>query len=92
MTHEKAIQAQCLLRKIERLTDILDRLCDERAAELTGLDPEAPGPKRHIIESLDREWSLVGKMVVDFFIEAFDATIRLVEEELRCTMKELEDL
>lgn len=92
MTQEKAVQAVALLNKIERLTYLIDRFREERLAKNTGLDPKCPGPKDHIIESIKREWSLVGEMSVAFFIEAWDATIRKLEEELRCAMKELEEL
>ena len=92
MTEENAIRAAALLNEIRMAKAAINRLKNEREAKLTGLDHNAPGPKHHVLDTIDREWGIVGEWCVDFFITAMDTAIRNEELELSQLQKELEDL
>ena len=92
MTEENAIRAAALLNEIRMVKASISRLKDEREAKLTGLDHNAHGPKRHVLETIDREWGLIGEWCVDFFITAMDTAIRNEERELSRIQNELEEL
>lgn len=92
MTEEKAIEARRLLNAIHNLEYVIDRLKEEREARGTGLDYKCPGPRRHVIRTLDEEWELVGEKTVAFFCEVMDMTIRVTEAELTKLKTELSEL
>ena len=92
MTEDKARRAAQLLNEIKWSKDTICRLKDERAAKLTGLAYEASGPKHHVLETIDREWGLIGKKCVDFFITVMDETIADQEEYCFSLKKALEEL
>ena len=92
MTEEKATEARRLLNAIHNMEYVIDSLKKEREARATGLDHTAPGPKRHVLDVLDKEWHLVGEWCVDFFITAMDTVIRNTEAELSDLRKQLENL
>lgn len=92
MTENKARRAAQLLNEIKWSKDTICRLKDERVAKLTGLAYDAPGPKHHVLETIDREWGLLGKKCVDFFITAMDEAIADQEEYFVALKKALEEL
>ena len=92
MTEENAIRAAALLNEIRMAKAAINRLKDEREAKLTGLDHNAPGPKHHVLETIDREWGLIGEWCVDFFVTAMDTAISNEEKNLSELTKELEEL
>ena len=92
MTEDKAKAAMTLLYKIRSLKDDIRILKDERAAGLTGLDPNAPGPKHHVLTTLSNEWDRLGEKCVAFFIAAMDEAIANEEENLAEFTKKLEEL
>ena len=92
MTEVKAQEARRLLNDICNTERLIERLKDERAAKLTGLDYTAPGPKHHILDTFDREWILLGELCVDFFITAMDTTIRNAEAKIADLRKQLDEL
>ena len=92
MTEENAIRAAALLNEIRMAKAAINRLKDEREAKLTGLDHNAPGPKHHVLETIDREWGLIGEWCVDFFVTAMDTAISNEEKNLSELTKELEGL
>ena len=92
MTEENAIRAAALLNEIRMAKAAINRLKDEREAKLTGLDHNAPGPKHHVLDTIDREWGLIGEWCVDFFVTAMDTAISNEEKNLSELTKELEEL
>lgn len=92
MTQDKAQEATRLLSSIRHLECVIDCLKEEREAKLTGLDYRCPGPKSHILDTIERRWSLLGEWCVDFFTTAMDTAIRNTENELSDLRKQLEEL
>lgn len=92
MTEETATRAASLLNEIRWSKETIHRLKDERAAKPTGLDPDAPGPKHHVLDTLSKEWPLIGGKCVAFFIKAMDDVIVREENYLKSLEKELERL
>ncbi len=92
MTQDTAQKATRLLSSIRNLELLIEDLKDERAAKRTGLDFRSPGPQRHVLETINRRWNILGEWCVDFFITAMDTAIRNAEVKLSDLRKQLEDL
>ena len=92
MTEDQAKLATVLLQKIQYSDALLRCLRYEREARETGLDPKAPAPARHIFDTLDDHWDLVGEKCVAFFIAVMDETIVEEERHLAELKRELEKL
>jgi len=92
MTEEKATKIANLLHEIRAAKNAVSRLKNERAAKLTGLDPDAPGAKFYVIHTIDDEWGRLGEKCVAFFITAMDEAIANEEKYLSELTKELEEL
>ena len=89
MTEETATRAASLLNEIRWSKETIHRLKDERAAKPTGLDPDAPGSKHHVLDTLSKEWPLIGGKCVAFFMG--DVIVR-EGNYLKSLEKELERL
>lgn len=92
MTEEKAKEIECLLGEIRRTRYVLLRLKEEREARGVGLDPNAPGPKHHVISVLTDEWDRLGEKIIDFFIGVMNGEIANEEKRLAVLEKNLEEL
>lgn len=92
MKQEIAEQARVYLFKIANLEDSLKRLREERAAQMTGLDPNTPGARGHMIETLQNEWHILGESFAAYFKAAMDSAIKHTETQLNKCRRALEEL
>ena len=92
MTEDKAEQAAQLLNEIARARYSVSLLRKERESRATGLDPNAPGPKGHVLGVLNDRWDLLGAKCINFFIGAMDEAIADEENRLAGLIRELDRL